>query len=62
MHFQKTGALAWLVLLLAAFAAEAKEAPKKRDSGMRWFADLDVAIREARDRNIPLLVALHKDH
>ncbi len=54
-------ALFALVLPLAASAAE-QGPPAKREPGFRWFVDLDAAIREARDRNIPLLVALHKDH
>ena len=58
----KTGALAWLFVLLAAYAAQAAEAPKRRVAGFRLFADLDAAIQEARDRNIPLFVGLHKDH
>jgi hypothetical protein len=58
----KNRASVWLALLLAAFAAEARGAPERRDPGFRLFADLEAAIAEAKDRNIPLFVGLHKDH
>lgn len=55
--------LALLALLLPLAAAEAKPGKaEKRDPGMRWVADLDAAIEEAKDRNIPLFVAVHKDN
>lgn len=50
------------VALLLAFAASAKEQAEPRTPGFRWIADFDAAIREAKDRNIPLMVSLHKDH
>ena len=62
MSIPKTGAIVWLAMLFAAFAAETKAAPERRDPGFRLFADLDAAIQEAKDRNIPLFVGLHKDH
>jgi hypothetical protein len=56
--------LALLTLLLPLVAAEAKpgKKPGKREPGMRFVEDLDAAIAEARDRNIPLWVAYHKDN
>jgi len=55
--------LALLALLLPLTAAEARPGKvEKRDPGMRWVADLDLAIAEAKDRNIPLFVAVHKDN
>ena len=62
MSRPKAGAIAWLALLFAAFAAETNAAPERRDPGYRLFVDLDAAIQEAKDRNIPLIVGLHKDH
>jgi hypothetical protein len=56
--------LALLAVLAPLVAAEAKSGarPDKRDEGMRFVEDLDAAIAEARDRNIPLWVAYHKDN
>ena len=56
--------LALLALLMPLVAAEAKSGkrPEKRDPGMRFVEDLDKAIAEAKDRNIPLWVAYHKDN
>ncbi|MEN8149952.1 MAG: hypothetical protein ABFS86_09020 [Planctomycetota bacterium] len=56
--------LALLMLLLPLAAAEAKSGgkAKKRDPGMRFVEDLDEAIAEAKDRNIPLWVAYHQDN
>jgi hypothetical protein len=57
-----TSSLALLALLVP-LAAEAKPGKvERREPGLRWATDLDAAIQEARDRNIPLWVALHKDH
>ena len=53
--------LAIFALLLPLATAYA-DRPEKRDPGMRWITNLDTAIQEAKDRNIPLYVALHKDH
>jgi len=53
--------LAIFALLLPLATAYA-DRPEKRDAGVRWFTDLDAAIQEGIDRNIPLYVALHKDH
>ena len=58
---KKTALLASMFVLLSTFA-QAKEAPKRRDPGFRLFASLEAAIQEAKDRNIPLMVGLHKDH
>jgi hypothetical protein len=55
-------ALLALLLPLAAANAAPKAKVEKREPGSRWFTDLDAAIAEAKDRNIPLMVALHKDH
>jgi hypothetical protein len=56
--------LALLALLMPLVAAEAKSGKRaeKRDPGMRFVEDLDKAIAEAKDRNIPLWVAYHKDN
>ena len=55
--------LALLALLLPLAVADAKPGKvEKREPGMRWVEDLDLAIAEAKDRNIPLFVAVHKDH
>jgi hypothetical protein len=55
--------LAVLTLLLPMAAQQARaDKIEKRDPGMRWFANLDDAIEEAKARNIPLFVAYHKDH
>jgi len=55
--------LALLALLMPLAAAEAKPGKvEKREPGMRWVEDLEAAIAEARDRNIPLFVAVHKDN
>ena len=54
-------ALALLALLIP-LAAEARPKVEKREPGMRWVTDLDAAIQEAKDRNIPLWIAYHKDH
>ncbi|MHC4469382.1 MAG: hypothetical protein ACYTDY_10285 [Planctomycetota bacterium] len=51
-----------LLAILLPMAAEAKPKVGRREPGMRWVSDLDAAIQEAKDRNIPLFVALHKDH
>ena len=48
-------------IFLPMAAADAAKA-EKRDVGMRWVTDLDEAIAEAKDRNIPLFVAVHKDN
>ncbi len=56
------GTLALLAMLLPLAASHGAEAVQRRDAGMRWFTDLDAAIAEARDRNIPLYVGFHKDH
>ena len=56
------GMLAFLALLLPLAAADARPKVEKRAPGMRWFTDLDVALQEAKDRNVPVFVALHKDH
>ena len=56
------GTLALLAMLLPMAASQGAEAIQRRDAGMRWFTDLEAAIAEARDRNIPLYVGLHKDH
>ena len=53
--------LAILFPLAASHAKERKAKIEKREPGTRWFSDLDAAISEAKDRNIPLLVALHRD-
>jgi hypothetical protein len=52
---------ALFVFVLSLSASALQGPPEKREPGFRWFADLDAAIHEARDRNVPLLVALHKD-
>jgi hypothetical protein len=54
--------LALMAMLLPMAASQGAERVEARDPGMRWFTDLDAAIAEARDRNIPLYVGLHKDH
>ena len=56
------GMLALMAMLLPMAASQGAERIESRDPGMRWFTDLDAAIAEARDRNIPLFVGLHKDH
>jgi hypothetical protein len=62
MRFKKTGMLAALALLLPLVTAGAAPRAERRDPGFRLFGDLDAAIQEAQDRNIPLWVGLHKDH
>jgi hypothetical protein len=57
-----TSVAALLVLALTVASSHAADKVEKRDPGMRWFTDIDVAIEEAKARNIPLYVALHKDH
>ncbi len=60
---RKTAGMLFLTAMLLPMAAsEGAGRMETRDPGMRWFTDLDAAIAEARDRNIPLYVALHKDH
>jgi hypothetical protein len=59
---RSVGTLALLALLLPMAASQGAEPVERRDQGMRWFTDLDAAIQEAKDRNIPLYVGLHKDH
>lgn len=56
------GMLALMAMLLPMTASEGAERAEARDPGMRWFTDLDAAIAEAKDRNIPLYVGIHKDH
>jgi hypothetical protein len=53
--------LALLALLMPFASAHAAKA-EKREPGMRWVTDLEAAIAEAKDRNIPLFVAVHKDN
>ena len=61
MRHQAVKALAILAIMLP-LASEAVQAkPKRREPGMRWVQDLDAALQEARDRNIPVFVAFHKD-
>lgn len=55
-------AAALLVLALTVASGQAADKVEKRDPGMRWFTDFDTAVEEAKARNIPLYVALHKDH
>ena len=59
---KKTAFLASLIVLAGTFAAEAAGPPQRRDPGFRLFTSLEAAIQEAKDRNIPLMVGLHKDH
>jgi hypothetical protein len=54
--------LALMAMLLPMAASQGADQVTARDPGMRWFTDLDAAIAEARDRNIPLYVGIHKDH
>ena len=61
MRTRAVQTLALLALFLPLAAADAAKAAK-RDVGMRWVEDLDAAIAEAKDRNIPLFVAVHKDN
>ena len=64
MNTKAIKTLALLALLVQLVAAEAKPGrkPAKRDPGMRFVENLDGAIAEAKDRNIPLWVAYHKDN
>ena len=62
MMRRTAGTLALLAMLLPMAASQGAERMETRDPGMRWFTDLEAAIAEARDRNIPLYVGLHKDH
>ena len=56
------GMLALMAMLLPMATSEGAGRMEARDPGMRWFTDLEAAIAEAKDRNIPLYVGLHKDH
>ena len=60
-HAASLAVLLAVVLPLAASDARAQQ-PEKREPGFRWFVDLDEAVAEAKARNIPLFVALHKDN
>lgn len=62
MRFQAVKALAILAVALPLASTQVDAKPERRDPGMRWVVDLEAAIREAQDRNIPLFVAYHKDH
>ena len=62
MNRTRVSVLAIVALMLPMAVSQARPAAERRDPGMRWFTDMDAAIAEARVRNIPLYVALHKDH
>ena len=49
-------------LMLPMAVSQARPEAERRDPGMRWFTDMEAAIEEAKVRNIPIYVALHKDH
>lgn len=51
-----------LLALLLPMTGEARPKVERREPGMRWVTNLDAAIQEAKDRNIPLWIAYHKDH
>jgi hypothetical protein len=54
--------VALMAMLLPMAASQGAGQMEAREPGMRWFTDLEAAIAEAKDRNIPLYVGLHKDH
>ena len=62
MNISRMSVLAIAALLLPMAVSQARPAVERRDAGMRWFTDMEAAIEEAKVRNIPLYVALHKDH
>jgi hypothetical protein len=55
-------ALAILAVVLPIASSQVEAKTERREPGMRWVEDLEAAIQEAKDRNIPIFVAYHKDH
>ncbi len=46
-----------------AFAGDKKEKPAQVPSDfIRWAHSWDEAVAEAKERNVPIHVAFHKDH
>ncbi len=63
MHRHAASLVALLAVVLPLVASDGRAQPiEKREPGFRWFVSLDDAIAEAKARNIPLFVALHKDN
>ena len=49
------------VALLALFASAAPAAPKDSSKGMQWKKDIRVALEEAEDRGVCLMIYLTRD-
>ena len=49
------------IALLALFASAAPAAPKDPAKGMQWRKDIRVAMEEAEDRGVCLMIYLTRD-
>ena len=60
----KRAAVAFLLVCVATGVAHAQGKKKEMlpGQGIDWQGDWDLALKEAAARNVPIHIAVHKDH